>query len=205
MIDEVKSAFSENRLAILSSVAILFISLILGYILEPNLYAYLNPLVEDLTQKVQTGVIKLTFADIFLNNIKIVFQMFIYGMAFCFSALILAFNGFFVGYYVASADNLLYTVLLIVPHGIFEFSSCILACSSGLVLFNFIYRFLKALWREENSSVKLSLSNSFNASSDKLKQAVILLIIASILMAIAGFIEVYLTLPIAKSIISILA
>lgn len=205
MIDEVKSAFSENRLAILSSVAILFISLILGYILEPNLYAYLNPLVEDLTQKVQTGVIKLTFADIFFNNIKIVFQMFIYGMAFCFSALILAFNGFFVGYYVASADNLLYTVLLIVPHGIFEFSSCILACSSGLVLFNFIYRFLRALWREENSSVKLSLSNSFNASSDKLKQAVILLIIASILMAIAGFIEVYLTLPIAKSIISILA
>ncbi|MEE0901087.1 MAG: stage II sporulation protein M [Methanobrevibacter sp.] len=204
MIDEVKSAFSENRLAILSSIAILFISLILGYILEPNLYAYLNPLVEDLTQKVQTGVIKLTFADIFLNNIKIVFQMFIYGMAFCFSALILAFNGFFVGYYVAAADNLLYTVLLIVPHGIFEFSSCILACSSGLVLFNFIYRFLRALWREENSSVKLSLSNSFNASSDKLKQAVILLIIASILMAIAGFIEVYLTLPIAKSIISLM-
>ena len=205
MIDEVKSAFSENRLAILSSVAILFISLILGYILEPNLHAYLNPLVEDLTQKVQTGVIKLTFADIFLNNIKIVFQMFIYGMAFCFSALILAFNGFFVGYYIASADNLLYTVLLIVPHGIFEFSSCILACSSGLVLFNFIYKFLKALWREENSSVKLSLSNSFNASCDKLKQAIILLVIASILMAIAGFVEVYLTLPIAKSIISILA
>lgn len=204
MIDEVKLAFSENRLAILSSIAILFISLILGYILEPDLYAYLNPLVEDLTQKVQTGVIKLTFADIFFNNIKIVFQMFIYGMAFCFSALILAFNGFFVGYYVASADNLLYTVLLIVPHGIFEFSSCILACSSGLVLFNFIYRFLRALWREENSSVKLSLSNSFNASSDKLKQAVILLIIASILMAIAGFIEVYLTLPIAKSIISLM-
>ena len=168
MIDEVKSAFSENRLAILSSIAILFISLILGYILEPNLYAYLNPLVEDLTQKVQTGVIKLTFADIFLNNIKIVFQMFIYGMAFCFSALILAFNGFFVGYYVAAADNLLYTVLLIIPHGIFEFSSCILACSSGLVLFNFIYRFLRALWREENSSVKLSLSNSFNASRLKL-------------------------------------
>lgn len=205
MIGEIKLAFSENRLAILLSVAILFISLILGYIFEPNLHAYLNPLVEDLTQKVQTGVIRLTFADIFFNNIRIVFQMFIYGMAFCFSAVILAFNGFFVGYYVAAADNLFYTVLLIVPHGIFEFSSCILACSSGLVLFNFIYRFLRALWGEKNNPVKLSLSNSFNASSDKLKQAVILLIIASILMAIAGFVEAYLTLPIAKSIISLLA
>ncbi|WP_407409049.1 stage II sporulation protein M [Methanobrevibacter sp.] len=205
MIGEIKLAFSENRLAILLSVAILFISLILGYVLEPNLYAYLNPLVEDLTQKVQAGVIRLTFADIFFNNIRIVFQMFLYGMAFCFSAVILAFNGFFVGYYVAASDNLLYTVLLIVPHGIFEFSSCILACSSGLVLFNFIYRFLRALWSEKDSSVKLSLSNSFNASSDKLKQAVILFVIASILMAIAGFVEVYLTLPIAKSIISLLA
>lgn len=204
MINEVKLAFSENKLAIISSVAILFISLILGYIFEPNLYAYLNPLVEDLTQKVQTGVIKLTFADIFFNNIKIVFQMFIYGVIFCFSAIILAFNGFFVGYYVAAADNFLYTVLLIIPHGIFEFSSCILACSSGLVLFNFLYRFLKTLWKEESNSAKLSLLNSFNASSDKLKQAVILLIVASILMLIAGFVEVYLTLPIAKSIISIL-
>ena len=205
MIDEVKSAFSDNKLAILISIAILFISLILGYILEPQLYTYLNPVVEDLTQKVQTGVIKITFTDIFLNNIKIVFQMFIYGLVFCFSAVILAFNGFFAGYYVATADNLLYTVLLIIPHGIFEFSSCILACSSGLVLFNFLYRFLKTLWKEESDSLKVCLLNSFDASFIKFKQAVILLVIASILMAIAGFVEAYLTLPIAKSIISILS
>ncbi len=205
MIDEVKSAFRDNKLAIFISIAILFISLILGYILEPQLYAYLNPVVDELTQKVQSGVIKLTFTDIFFNNIKIVFQMFIYGLVFCFSAVILAFNGFFAGYYVATADNLLYTVLLIIPHGIFEFSSCILACSSGLVLFNFLYRFLKTLWKEESDSLKVCLLNSFDASSIKFKQAVILLVIASILMAIAGFVEAYLTLQIAKSIISILS
>ncbi len=204
MIGEVKSAFLENKLAIAISAAILFISLILGYVLEPQLHVYLNPLVDDLTQKVQTGVIKLTFTDIFFNNIRIVFQMFIYGLLFCFSAVILAFNGFFVGYYVATADNMLYAALLMIPHGIFEFSSCILACSSGLVLFNFLYKFLKALWAEDNDSIKSSLFNSFTASSNKLKQAIILLIIASILMVIAGFVEAYLTLPIAKSIISIL-
>lgn len=204
MIGEIKSAFSENRLAIALSVAILLISLVLGYVLEPFLHSFLNPVVEDLTQKVQSGVITLTFQDIFLNNIRIVIQMFIYGMAFCFSAVVLAFNGFFVGYYVATSADLVKTSLLIIPHGIFEFSSCILACASGLILFNFIYKFLKTLWGQQDNSVKVRLANSFNASSDKLKHAIIIFAIASILMAIAGFVEVYLTIPIAEFIIKLL-
>lgn len=204
MIGEIKSAFRENRLAIALSVAILLISLVLGYVLEPFLHSFLNPVVEDLTQKVQSGVITLTFQDIFLNNIRIVIQMFIYGMAFCFSAVVLAFNGFFVGYYVATSADLVKTSLLIIPHGIFEFSSCILACASGLILFNFIYKFLKTLWGQQDNSVKVRLANSFNASSDKLKHAIIIFAIASILMAIAGFVEVYLTIPIAEFIIKLL-
>lgn len=201
MISEVKSAFSENKLAIYVSIAILFISLILGYILEPYLSSYLNPVVEDFTQKVQSGIIELTFEDLFLNNIGIVFQMFIYGLFFCASVLILAFNGLFVGYYVATSGDFLVTVLLIIPHGIFEFSSCVLACASGLVLFNFIYRFLKEIWNQDSQSFKEILANSFNVCSTKLKHAIILLIIASILMVIAGVVEAYLTLPIAKLIL----
>ena len=76
MIGEIKSAFTENKWAIVISIAILFISLILGYFLEPYLYSYLNPVVEDLTQKVQSGVIKVTFHDIFLNNLKIILYIF---------------------------------------------------------------------------------------------------------------------------------
>lgn len=206
MFDEVKSAFSENRLAIFSSVAILFISLFLGYALQPYLYSYFNPIVEDITEQVQSGVIQLTFKDIFLNNIGIVFQMFIYGMGFCFSALLLAFNGFFAGYYIACSNDLFATLLLIVPHGIFEFSSCILACASGFVLFNFIYKFLRALWmQEDDEAILKSLSNSFHESFDKLKQAIILLVVASLLMVIAGFVEVYLTVPIAEFVLSVLS
>lgn len=202
MLNEVKLAFTENKLAIISAVAIFFISIILGYFLEPYLHGFLNPVVEDMSEKLQKGVIQLTFQSIFFNNIKIVFSMFIYGMLLCFSALILAFNGFFVGYYVATTDNLFKTFLLIMPHGIFEFSSCIVACASGFVLFNFLYRFFKALFKTDTDSVKEMLSISFNESSEKLKQAIILLVIASILMAIAGFIEVYLTIPIAEFIYS---
>ena len=204
MLDEVKLAFTENRTAIISAIAILFISMILGYILEPYVHGLFNPVVEDLAQKVQTGVIKLTFWSIFSNNIRIVFLMFVYGLFLCFSAVILAFNGFFAAYYVATKSNLYYTLLLIVPHGIFEFSSCIIACASGFVLFNFIVKFLKAISKQDDCPVKVILYNGFEQSYTKLKQAIILLAVASILMAIAGFVEAYLTLPIADFLVNLI-
>ena len=205
MFKEVKRSFIDNKIAIFASIAIMVISVILGYFLEPYLHSYLNPIVEDLTQKVQTGVITLTFQSIFLNNIRIVFSMFIYGVIFCFSAVILGFNGFFVGYYVATSDDFVKAFLLIMPHGIFEFSSCIIACASGFVLFNFVVKFLKTLLKRKNNSIWNNLSLSFNESFDKLKQALILFLIASILMVIAGFFEAYLTLPIAEFIYSLMS
>ena len=202
ILEEVKSAFRENKLAVYASVAILFISLLLGYFLEPYLYNYFNPVVEDLTHQVQQGTIKLTFQSIFLNNIRIVIAMFLFGVTCFISAVILGFNGFFAGYYVATTDDLFQSLLLIVPHGIFEFSSCILACASGFVLFNFVFKFLKTLHGQDDGPVKELLRISFDESVVKLKQAIILFVIASILMAIAGFVETYLTLPIAELILN---
>ena len=191
--NEIKLAFLENKLAILISFFILFFSLILGYLLEPYLYSYLNPVVDDLTQKVQTGVIQLTFTDIFLNNVIIIIQMFMYGLFLCVSVLILAYNGFFVGYYVAISDNLYKVLAMLIPHGIFELTSCVLACSSGLILFNFLFRFLYKSYLKED----LPLKESFNKNLDKLKQAIIIFLVSLVLMIIAGFIEAYLTIPIA--------
>lgn len=201
---EIRSAFSENKMAICISIAILLISLILGYVLEPNLHAYLNPVVENLSKQVETGNIKLTFHSIFSNNIRIVFFMFIFGLLCCFSALILAFNGFFVGYFVAvNSNDMFKTLLLLIPHGIFEFSSCIIACASGFVLFKFLYRFLKAFAKNDEGSLSNQLYESYVENFDKLKQSIMLLLVATVLMIIAGIFEVYLTLPIANFILSI--
>ena len=201
---EIRSAFSENKMAICISMAILLISLILGYVLEPNLHAYLNPVVENLSKQVETGNIKLTFHSIFSNNIRIVFFMFIFGLLCCFSALILAFNGFFVVYFVAvNSNDMFKTLLLLIPHGIFEFSSCIIACASGFVLFKFLYRFLKAFARNDEGSLSNQLYESYVENFDKLKQSIMLLLVATVLMIIAGIFEVYLTLPIANFILSI--
>ena len=200
---EIKLAFSENKLAIYVSIAILVISLLLGYFLEPNLHAYLNPVVEQVENQVRSGEITITFQSIFSNNIKIVFLMFILGIFCCFSALILAFNGFFIGYFTAVQDDLFLTLLMLVPHGIFELPSCVIACASGFVLFNFLLRFLKTLLKQENCSISNKLYASYVENFDKLKQAIILLMVATVLMIIAGVIEVYLTLPIAEFITSV--
>ncbi|WP_407421411.1 stage II sporulation protein M [Methanobrevibacter sp.] len=190
---EVKSAFLENKTAIYISLFILIFSLILGYFLEPYLYSYFNPVVDDLSHKVETGVVKLTFGDIFLNNIRIILQMFIYGLLFCLSVFLLAYNGFFVGYYVAISNNLFRVLVMLIPHGIFELTSCVLACSSGLVLFTFLFKFLKTYLIED-----MTLKEAFSINSYKIKQAVIIFMVAVFLMVIAGFVEVYLTIPIAR-------
>lgn len=204
MLNEVKLAFQENKLAICISAAILIISMILGYLLEPYAYGYMNPVIENLARKVESGAIQLTFGDIFFNNLRIIFMMFIFGVIFFFSTVLLAFNGFFVGYYVAASRNI-YVLLYIIPHGIFELSSCVLACSSGLILFNFIYRFFKTLLHQENKPFSDKLTDSFESSYDKLIQACIIFLVSIVLMAISGFIEAYLTIPIAKFVISILS
>jgi len=199
---EIKQAFTENKMAVYASIAILVISLLVGYFLEPYLNSFLNPVVENLSNQVQSGNIQLTFQSIFSNNIKIVFLMFIMGVLCCFSALILAFNGLFLGYFTAIQEDLFTTLLMLVPHGIFELPSCVIACASGFVLFNFLVNFFKTFAKQEDGPISSQLYDSYVDNFDKLKQAIILLAVSAILMIIAGFIEVYLTLPIAEFITS---
>ena len=203
MITEIKRAFVENKLAILAALAILVFSLILGFCLEGYLYGYLNPVVEELTKKVQEGVITPTFHDIFLNNLRVICVIFVFGIILCSSALMLAFNGFFVGYYIASSSDFFTVLMYIIPHGILELPSIMLACAASFVLFNFICKFIKALLKDDSDSFIQLLRNSYNESYGKLKQAIILFAISVILMVIAGIVEAYLTIPIAQFILSL--
>lgn len=203
--DEVKSAFTENKRIIIASALVFFVSVILGYVFEPNLYAYLNPIVEDMTNKVQSGIIKVTFEDIFLNNIMVVLRMFIYGLVFCISAVVLAFNGFFVGYYVATVPNIAFALAFIVPHGIFEFPSCILACASGFVLFKFVYKLIKTFMKEKERKFLDRMVYAYGENFRILLHSLIILLVAAILMAIAGIVESYITLPLGKYLMSFIA
>ena len=67
MLEEIKRAFVENKVAILISIAILVISLILGYCLEGYLYSYLNPVVDEMTKKSSIRCFKVNIPRYFLE------------------------------------------------------------------------------------------------------------------------------------------
>ena len=202
---EIKLAFVENKNLIIFSTLILFISLILGYVLKPYLFNIFNPVVDDFTNKIQMGVIQITFHDIFINNILVVLRMFIFGLFFCSSALILSFNGFFTGYYLATVPNLKFALILIIPHGIFEFPSCILGCASGFILFKFVYALIRTFIKEKEKKFFSRIVYAYSENFNLLLQAFIILAVASVLMAVAGIVECYITLPLGKYLMSVLS
>lgn len=202
ILDEIKLAFRDNWRLLLFSSIIFIVSLVIGFIYQASLHSTFAPVVQQLTNDLEQGIITFTFKDIFINNIIIVFEVFILGIVFCFSIFILLFNGFFLGYFIASQPDLFQTLMLIIPHGIFELPSLVIATSSGLVLFKFIYKVIKC-YSEFNGSFKVKISSSIEVNFKYFKESVILLCIAAILMIIAGFIEVYITLNIANWIFSI--
>lgn len=204
--ENIKESIVENKYILLFSAFLFIIALLLGYFLHPYLHSIFNPVVEKLSQDVKEGTVSLTFNSIFLNNILIVFRLFIFGIGLCFSVIILAYNGFFLGYFIANSSNLINTILFIIPHGVFELSSIIVANASGLVLFKYLINvlmFKKLPLINKNDSYFRKLYISAINNSNYLKQALILLLISSILMMIAGIIEVYITQKLAIFIISL--
>lgn len=201
--ENIKEAFTDNKNLLLISVILFSASLIIGYTFQPVLYNIFNPVVEQLSRDVKNKVIQLTFHDIFLNNIMIVFRMFIFGILFCFSILLLMYNGFFLGYYIGCSKNLVNTLLLIIPHAIFELPSIVIATTSGLVLFKFAYNVFKNINSMSENSLKEKIITSFEKYYYILKESLVLLLVSAILMAVAGVIETHFTISIAKWLISL--
>lgn len=219
MLNEIKKAFKNNSKILIISLVIFMGCLFAGYFLKPYLYDFFNPVAQKLTDDVKKGVISLTFQDIFLNNIMIVFKMYIFGIICCTSVFILAFNGFFLGYFIGTGDSLYHMLPLIVPHALFEIPSCILGCAAGFILFIFIFRVFdnclfpdyefisqkcgRIVLKEEKIPFSEKFYYAIEKNFDKLKESLILLGVSIILMIIAGIIEVYITIGLAQMFFSI--
>lgn len=204
--EDVKNAFVNNKYILLISAIVFLATLFIGYIFNESLYSFLNPSVELLKKGVENGSINLSFVSLFSNNVEIVFRMFIYGIIFCISNFLLGFNGLFLGFFIGQSNNLIYTIMLILPHGIFELSSVVIANAAGMVLFKHLFKVVtfKNPKSEKEDSVFNKLSNSVVNNSDVLKEALILLVVAVILMAIAGVIEAYFTKGIASFVMNLI-
>lgn len=195
---KIKEAFIDNKYLLLISVILFVFSLVLGFILGSYLDNIFLPVINQMEDELSSGVISVSFQSIFLNNILIVFRLFIFGVFFGGSVILLLYNGFFLGYFLAVYGDVWRNIIFILPHGVFELPSIVIATTSGLVLFKFIFKFVKDIVKN-----KIGFKDSLEKNSLILNQSLIILAIACILMFIAGIIEGCFTLHIANWLMNI--
>lgn len=116
-----------------------------------------------------------------------------------FAVFMVIYNAFNIGIigpiisHFAPGGGLQYIIYLI-PHGIFEITATILQSVAGILLFMFIYKFIRAIIGKETQG----LSESFEIAKKPLIQSLVLMIFATILLLIAAPIEAYLSVPISS-------
>lgn len=88
-------------------------------------------------------------------------------------------------------------IVYLIPHGIFEITATVLQSVAGVLLFLFIWRFIKA-WRSDQTQ---GASEAFDKTKKVLIQSIVLMIFATILLIIAAPIEAYFSVPFSEIIV----
>lgn len=203
MTNEVKVAFIENKYALLLSTLLFIVPMFIGYFCAPYLESLLQPMVDNFESRIQKGEIKLTIESIFFNNFQVAIIMYSGAISLGFiTAILLISNGLFLGYFATNSPIDLFLILTL-PHGIFEIPGIIIAGAGGFTLITFLPYFLRDIvtfeynqWGER-PKLRDRVVISFNKNFKKINHSLILFGIATILLIIAAFIEVYITIDLA--------
>lgn len=95
---------------------------------------------------------------------------------------------------IASGDPFLFLKLTCL-HGFFEDLSTVLNSFAGFILFSFIVRFIKGIFRPSEILADNSLSNSWKINRVHLYESFVIFVLAFFIMIFAGFLEVYISIP----------
>ena len=88
-------------------------------------------------------------------------------------------------------------IIYMIPHGIFEITATVLESAAGILLFLFIFRFIKAMLSKDVSGA----SDAFDKTKDVLIQSLVILVFAAILLIIAAPIEAYFSVPFSEFVV----
>ena len=187
---EIKEAFVENKKIFLILIVIFAIAFILGDISADEIASVLMPMLKDAMLK--GNVTTIDAFNIMIHNETAALVTLIGSVFFAIYAFIAIFlNGFVVGfmagYTIHSTYDLVMYIALIVPHGILEIPAFFCSCTSGILLFLFIFRVLK------DKIQKNTFSEAYTNNKKTLKHVVIIFTIAVVLFAVAALIEGFIT------------
>lgn len=88
-------------------------------------------------------------------------------------------------------------IVYLIPHGIFEITATVLQSVAGVLLFLFIWKFIKAWMGDQTQGA----SDAFDKTKKVLIQSIMLMIFAIILLIIAAPIEAYVSVPFSELIL----
>jgi uncharacterized membrane protein SpoIIM required for sporulation len=88
-------------------------------------------------------------------------------------------------------------IVYLIPHGIFEITATVLHSVAGILLFLFIWKFIRAMISKDVHGA----SEAFNQNKKVLIQSLIIMIFSAILLVIAALIEAYFSVPFSEFIV----
>ncbi len=184
--------YKRNKIVLMASLIIFFASVVIGGA-GPYLSGSFNQFITNLMINYLSNLTHLTNVNtlsIFLNNSNIAFlYMYIGSIFFGISSIIeLIFIGLFNGFTFVKYP---FTLFYLLPHGIFEVSSYIIAAAAGFKLLSTVMNIIwKGIHIKRDNPIGEQVNKILSINYLKFRDSLTLIVIAIILLIIAAIIEV---------------
>lgn len=191
----ISGLYNRNETFFILSAMMFIASIFIGYAFAGMLEPVLGKMLSDFKRRLVQGELQLTTFSLFANNLKVALLLYGGGLIFgLVTAFYLISNGVFIGYTAAQfqlGDFIIYTL----PHGVFEVLGIIIAGAAGFKLGSIVLNILKGLLKlQSNFSMSNQLKYLLEANWDDLKDTLIMMGIAVVLIMIAAIIEANFTI-----------
>lgn len=199
---KIKDFFNRMKFHILLSFIIFMFFTIITYYYPGIFQSLIMPAVDGLKDGVKDGTIKLETIPLFMNNLSVALNMILGGFYLSVTSMyLLVYNALIVGYTAASM-KLSYFLSLTLPHGVLELSAIILAGAAGTRITQGLLKILSGI-RPDKENKSEYFSKNVEIALKMIFDSALLIILITIMLFIAAFIEANLTLPIGQMLMGI--
>ena len=187
---EVKSSIADNRRLICLMFSLYVISAVLAWIFHAQLLEILNPFLGEIKAEMSREFTMDPALELFINNetagLTTYFSSVFFGIMSFVSVIVNGMAIGIVGGKVVSMDPFRMSLMFI---------ALIVESVAGVLLFLFIWRFLKTIdtTRNDVPGFKLRAKNSWKLNRIYLKQSIVLMVFSCFLLIIAALIEGHVT------------
>ena len=192
--------FHHVKYHLLLSVVIFLTFTLLGYFYPSVFQSVVLPTLQGMNDGVQQGTIKLETISLFTNNFSVAMNIVLGGLYFSTSTCyLIIFNALIVGFSACSM-NLYHFLSYTLPHGILELTGIIIAGAAGFRLTHTVVSILSGIQLDKENKKEIFI-NHVEIAGKMLVDVLVMIVIMSILLIIAAYIEANLTIPIGHMIL----